>query len=452
MRALLVNPWITDFKCHDFWIKPFGLLKIANLLKSGGFEIDFIDCMNRFDSEMPDEYKKEKEFGKGEFYFEEIKKPEFYKKLTRKYKRYGLPYDTFLKKIESIKKPDIILVTSNMTYTYEGTFEAIKILKEKFLLTPLILGGIYATLCFKHAEEKSGADMVWPGNINNKFIQLVNKVTGSKIEQQFKENFFLGLLPDYTVYFDRNGNYNIPYAVTKWTDGCPFSCTYCAIKLFTNEFNRREKKDILIELDNYKKYNIKNIAFYDDALLYRTVFIKDLLREIIKNNYGFNFHTPNGLHCAYIDEEMAVLLKKAGFVDLRISLESSDYNLQKITGGKVTNEIFKNAVNNLKKAGFKSKDIGVYILAGLPGQTFEMVLKDIEFVKRIGIKIKIANYSPIPGTTDFLKLKPEIMAELKAEPLKQNEFYFLTINNDYTWEQNEEIKKMITEYNNNIND
>lgn len=450
MRALLVNPWITDFKCHDFWIKPYGLLRIAGLLKSGGFDIDFIDCMNRFDDDMPDEYKKGKESGKGEFYFEEIKKPEIYKKLTRKYKRYGLPYNTFLKKVEALKKPDIILVTSNMTYTYEGTFEIIKILKEKFLLTPLILGGIYATLCFKHAEEKSGADMIWPGNINNKFIQLINKVTGSKIDQQFKQEFFLELLPDYSIYFDSNGHYKIPYVVTKWTDGCPFSCTYCAIKLFTTDFLRREKKEIINELDNYKNMGVKNITFYDDALLYRTVFIKDLLKEIIKKNYGFNFHTPNGLHCAYIDEEMAVLLKEAGFVDLRISLESSDFNIQKITGGKVTNDIFKMAVNNLKKAGFKGTDIGVYILAGLPGQTYESIIKDIEFIKQFKIKIKLANYSPIPGTADFLKLKPEIMAELKAEPLKQNEFYFLTINNDYDWEKNEEVKKIITEYNNSL--
>jgi len=450
MRALLVNPWITDFKCHDFWIKPFGLLKIATLLKSGGFEIDFIDCLNRFDKDMPEEYKKIKEYGKGDFYFEEIEKPECYKKISRKYKRYGLPKEVFLKKLEQIKKPDIILVTSNMSYTYEGTFEMIKILKEKFLLTPLILGGIYATICYNHSKEKSGADLIWQGNVNNNFIRLINNATGSKIEYLSEENNFNEILPDYSLYFDENGKYNIPYVVTKFTNGCPFSCTYCAIKLFSDGYYKRDKKSILKELDIYKSFGVKNIAFYDDALLYRTVFIKDLLKDIIKNKYEFNFHTPNGLHAAYIDEEIAGLLKNAGFVDLRVSLESSDFEIQKATGGKITNDIFKNAINNLKKAGFKNSDIGVYILAGLPGQTFESILKDIEFVKQFKVKIKLANYSPIPGTADYLRLKNNIMAELKAEPLKQNEFYFLTINTDYDWQMNEEVKKIINEYNNSI--
>ena len=47
MRALLVNPWVYDFKAFDFWNKPVGLLIVADILKKFGFEIDFIDCMDR---------------------------------------------------------------------------------------------------------------------------------------------------------------------------------------------------------------------------------------------------------------------------------------------------------------------------------------------------------------------------------------------------------------------
>jgi hypothetical protein len=38
MRALLVNPWVYDFKAFDFWNKPVGLLIVANILKKIGFE------------------------------------------------------------------------------------------------------------------------------------------------------------------------------------------------------------------------------------------------------------------------------------------------------------------------------------------------------------------------------------------------------------------------------
>ena len=140
-------------------------------------------------------------------------------------------------------------------------------------------------------------------------------------------------------------------------------------------------------------------------------------------------------------------MKQAGFTDIRVSLETTDYSMQKSTGGKVDNEIFKRAVENLKKAGFKGSEIGVYILAGLPGQTAESVLNDVRFVAKLGIKIKPAIYSPIPGTVDFMRIKPDIKAALNNEPLLQNEYYFLTINNDYSWEDNVRIKAEIDSIN-----
>ena len=31
-RILLVNPPIYDFAAYDFWLKPYGLLRVAGLL------------------------------------------------------------------------------------------------------------------------------------------------------------------------------------------------------------------------------------------------------------------------------------------------------------------------------------------------------------------------------------------------------------------------------------
>ena len=441
MHALLINPWIYDFKCHDFWIKPHGLLRIATILKNNGFSVDLIDCMDRYSPEMKNYKVKDDEYGKGKYYYEEIAKPDIYEKIPRKYKRYGMPVTIFKDKIEKTQKPDIILVTSSMTYNYEGVFLAIDILKEKFERIKILLGGIYATLCTEHAKKNSKANLVWKGPVDNTFFRVLKQYTGKEIscEENLNE-----IIPDYSFYN------NTPYAAVRLTYGCPFNCTYCAIKNFYDGYYQRVKENVSNELKKYYEADIFDIAFYDDALLYKNHYIKSILKEIIKQNYKFRFHTPNGLHASYIDEEMAKLLKNSGFVDLRVSLETSDYELQKKTGGKVTEETFKTALQNLQNAGFERKDIGVYILAGLPGQTFESVLKDVYYLMDKKIKIKLANYSPIPGTVDFLKIKPEIKAHLIAEPLKQNELYFLTLNTDFGWEENEKIKILINEYNNTL--
>ena len=69
--VLLVNPWITDFAGHDYWAKPLGLLMIAALLREGGVEVGFVDCLDRFDPDslarkdiLPPDHQK---FGTGKY-------------------------------------------------------------------------------------------------------------------------------------------------------------------------------------------------------------------------------------------------------------------------------------------------------------------------------------------------------------------------------------------------
>ncbi|HPD19451.1 MAG TPA: radical SAM protein, partial [Candidatus Goldiibacteriota bacterium] len=310
MRALLINPWIYDFKCHDFWIKPHGFLRIASMLKNNGFAIDFIDCMDRFDPDMKDYKIKDDEYGKGKFFYEEIEKPDVYSKIPRKYKRYGTLVSIFKNKLEKLQKPDVILITSSMTYNYEGVFYAIDLLKEKFENVKIVLGGIYATLCNDHAKKRSKADFVWKGRVNDTFFKLLKHYTGKDIicDENINE-----VLPDYSFYK------NVPYAAVRFTFGCPFNCTYCAVKSFNDDYYQRDVQNIIYELKKYYESGISDVAFYDDALLYKNFYVKSILRKIIKEKLKFHFHTPNGLHASYVDADMAELLKESGFVDLRIS-------------------------------------------------------------------------------------------------------------------------------------
>ena len=50
---LLVNPWIHDFAAYDFWAKPLGLLSIASILREHGFNVSYIDCLDRFHPNAP---------------------------------------------------------------------------------------------------------------------------------------------------------------------------------------------------------------------------------------------------------------------------------------------------------------------------------------------------------------------------------------------------------------
>ncbi|MFC1485373.1 radical SAM protein, partial [bacterium] len=93
-KALCINPWICDFAAFDLWMKPLGLLYIARVLANNNFAIDYIDCLDARIS-----FKK---YGSGKFYSEEIEKPEVYRNFQRKYKRFGIKTEDFLKRLQKI--------------------------------------------------------------------------------------------------------------------------------------------------------------------------------------------------------------------------------------------------------------------------------------------------------------------------------------------------------------
>jgi radical SAM superfamily enzyme YgiQ (UPF0313 family) len=408
MRALLVNPWVYDFKAFDFWNKPVGLLIVANILKKMHFDVDFIDCMDRASPHFTTDTKTDM-FGRGKYYYEEVEKPAVFTSIPRRYKRYGLPRKLFVKIIDEINRPDLIFVTSSMTYWYLGVFETIKILKTKFPKTKIILGGIYATLCTEHAQKYSGADIIFTGAAEGNLVAFLNDVGGvfSNIDNRT-------FAPDYTLYK------TLYYGVIHTSRGCPFECTYCATKFLCSKFEI-VPNDVIIEQLDYVSGKTKNIAFFDDALLYNKNFLT-LLETITKKQYHFDLHASNGLHCRYIDETIAQLMFKANFKTLYLSLETINPEVQKKTGNKVKTEEFVNAVNILIKTGFSPDAIHTYLLFGMPGQGYDEIIEAIKLCHSLGVHPHLCEFSPIPHTKEFEKTA---FTE-STDPLMHNNLF-------YTW-------------------
>jgi len=409
MRALLVNPWIYDFKAFDFWNKPLGLLTVSSILKKYGFTVDFIDCMDRASPYFKTPTRTDG-FGRGKYVSEEVEKPALFKKIPRRYKRYGMPRGVFIEVLKKVTPPDIVFVTSSMTYWYPGVFEAIRILKEKFPKPKIVLGGIYATLCANHAVKYSGADRVIPGPAETKLPEYLKG-------EGFISKPLTGLediAPDFTLYPDLN------YGVVLPSKGCPFSCTYCATYLLSPGFKISPWPTVDGQL-RYFSHRTKNIAFFDDALLCNKGF-PELLKTAIKNNYNLQLHSSNGLHCRFIDAGIAELMFRAGFKTVYLSLETTNPQAQKATGGKVFNAEFIRAVDILDKTGFSRKAIRAYLLFGLPGQKPEEIHRAIKFCRGLGVNPHLCEFSPIPHTVEYEKTG----FGDKTDPLNHNNYF-------YTW-------------------
>ena len=427
-RFLLINPWVYDFAAVNMWARPLGLLRVAEFLSQFDVEILLLDCMDRF---------RLKGYNMGKYPKLILPTPEPLLDIKRYYGRYGIGLDEFIQRLRSSAPVDMILVTSLMTYWYPGVFEVIRLCRRFLPGVPVVLGGIYATLCHEHAKAFSGADYVYRGRISHDFADLTEtmgiRLTGTG-----------NPVPYYRLNLYRNP----PYAPLLTSEGCPYRCSYCASGLLSDSYSTRPVDEIVQEIRQLHSLGVKDLAFYDDALLFRAEeHIKPLLHEIIREGLDVRFHTPNGLHARYLDSELADLMYRAGFKTIRLSLETVNPERQGLSGGKVRNDELDRAIFYLRKAGFRKENIGVYLMYGLPGQDIEEVAEGVEYLISRDVRIHLAEYSPIPGTRDWEILTEKGIIHDDIDPLLTNNTVFSVLCTNYAMEELRRIKERVNYHN-----
>ncbi|MCK9391771.1 MAG: radical SAM protein, partial [Syntrophales bacterium] len=346
------------------------------------------------------------------------------------------PPHTLNRIFKGVEKPDLILITSMMTYWYPGVFDLISIVKDIFPAVPVILGGIYATLCSDHALL-AGANHVLPGPGERHISFIVNDILGETVHFVPDEHD-LDHLP-YPAFDLLPPPEQVPLLTSR---GCPFRCTYCASRLLNNCFDRRDPIQVVNEMVYWQeKLGVRNFSFYDDALLSDPCEMAiPMLTEIIRRKLDCHFHCPNGLHIREITPEIARLLYQAGFKTIRFGLETTHGQRQQELGGKVDNSAFERAAAYLQEAGYSGNEIGVYLLCGLPGQTAREIRESILYVHARGARPILAEYSPIPGTLLWDDARRASSYPLEEEPLYHNNSLLPCASPSLTTEAYHELK------------
>ncbi len=413
---ICINPWIYDFAAHDLWAKPLGILKIAGILRNLGLDVILIDCLDIYNPDIPLHRRpKRKRYGTGKFFKKRIPPPEPLRGYGREYYRYGISEDTFIKELKRVESPSAIFITSLMTYWYPGVFRAIDISKKIHPDVPIVLGGIYATLCREHANRFSNADLIIDcrdDSIEDQIINILDEL-GIPYDRKIKKK---------NPYPAFNLLYGLDYICIQTSTGCPFRCSYCASPYLFPEFMRRDPEEVFEEILYWnREYGIRDFAFYDDALLFDFEnHLFQILKRVIDKGLNLRFHTPNALHIRWIDRDVAELMYLSGFKTIRLGLESIDSAFHRKLDNKVSEEEFKSSVLALRKAGFKRDQIGTYIMIGLPDQDISSIIESIQIAGSMGTIPYLAEYSPLPHTPLWKRAVEVSPWDLTQEPLFHN--------------------------------
>ena len=414
---LLINPWIHDFAAYDFWARPLGLLYIAAVLERAfPCRVHFVDCLDRAHPSLARD-RRSRPDGRGPFFKETVPKPSVLRGIPRRFSRYGIPVALFREALGRLPVPDIVFVTGAMTYWYPGVQEAVGLVRERFGRVPVVLGGAYPTLVPDHARRHSGADVVVEGPGENKILPLVREILGGTPAEA--EGFpTLDSLPRpaFELLRDRSC---LPLLTSR---GCPYRCTFCAGRLLFDGFEQREPASVVAEIaDGAGRFGTRHFAFYDDALLLNKArHLVPILEKIVDSGPRLSFHAPNGVHVREIDPGLAGLLRRAGVRSLFLSQESTDEGLLEAHAPKAVPEDLERALSALEGAGYSRGEVGVYLIAGLPGQGAEVVRDSVRHVLGLGAMPRLAHYSPIPGTPDWETLVRRGALAADADPLLHN--------------------------------
>lgn len=382
-RALLINPPVYDAQYWARWSQPAGLLRIATLLRTKGYHIDFVDCMETNERGMVTKSRRYDSDGEPLV----VKRDNIIKSIYR----FGLSLEELENRLKSLEVPDEVWITSIMTYWWESTRDVVALVKRLFPHALVLVGGIYPTLAPEHAQEHLGADIIFKGEIRE--------------ASQLPTDLSLYSKPP-------------TYAILATSRGCPWDCVYCAARTLNGgaKVRTRTTEDILEEIQyKHKHLGIRRFGFYEDNALINREHFADVMQAIIERGLSLDLYAPEGFETRLLDEELLRLMKRAGFQKVHLPLETvrTDINRQWNRRHASTGS-FERALESAIRAGFRphTQEINAFVLFGLPDERLEDVVDSTLYAHHMVGSVIPMLFSPVPSTHVFRNHSDYLLKEM----------------------------------------
>lgn len=254
---------------------------------------------------------------------------------------------------------DLICVSSLFTYESAKVLNAIREARKLAPHTPILVGGIYASLMPAHVEEHTGGDV---------FV-----FAGFSLELD-------RYVPDYSIDWAMDEKWRT-FSFTFTSRGCVNNCPYCAVKRIEPQifYNPNWRNHIAVEKPHIM-ISDNNLSAADNSHLFA------VLHGLIESKKRVVF--DNGFDCKHITPELAETLARVKFYDsgMRLAFDRIEED-----------GIFQPAIERLRAAGIPKGALMAYVLFNFNDTPQEADYRMRECV-RVGCRPYPQQFTPLNKT------------------------------------------------------
>lgn len=321
-------------------------------------------------------------------------------------------------------QPDLIAVSiAEVCYAY-----AINLLNHlrKYSQVPVVVGGIFPTLCPDMLINEQGIDIVCVGEGEDALVELAEcivagqdfsgirnlwvKQSGAIIKNGLRplKNMYDLPFQDWSIFDERHvykpycGDFHRT-AFVELARGCHFNCSFCCTaslrKIYKGLGNFVRTRDVDRTLDEvvYLKHthNLELVFFTDDNFMGMAPDRFYYFCEQYKKRVSLPFYIQT--RSEVVNEEYVRRLKEVNISTIAIGVEHGDENLRKKHMNRhMNNEDLIRAFEIVHKYGIRST---ANLIIGMPGEKPHMFKETIQLIRKINpASYSINFFQPYRGT------------------------------------------------------
>jgi len=401
MRILLLQPPLEDFYTTPIRLYPLGLLYVAAVLRRAGHEVTLVDALSPLKKRtlaLPTNLGHLRPFIDSA--------PHFF----RNYYRFGREDESLLEEMAAWR-PEAVGIASQFTAYYKNIHELAPRIKQR-LGCAVFIGGHHATAFAAECLERTPAlDGVCIGPAETGLGHLVPGQMAALVGEQIDWRTLTPAhdLADPALY--RIGR--TPYASLQCSRGCPQGCDFCGVaNMFGRAMTWRPVENVLEEMRGLYRRGVRLFNFEDDNLTVRRTWFQDLLQGIRADSRlaGIELTAMNGLAYPTLDGEILTLMKQAGFRRINLSFVTRDVALRQDYHRPHQGEALETVVRKAQQLGLM---VTVYLIIGLPGQSFAEIRASVDHLLDLGVLVgpSIFYIPPASPLYERLELPPATRAD-----------------------------------------